>query len=62
MAGLTGALVFAIYFTGSILTSALSAENGAIRERPTYTPNTEELRPDEMRVIALGTGLPTPIT
>jgi ribonuclease Z len=27
-----------------------------------YYPNTEELGPEEMRVIALGTGLPTPLT
>ena len=30
--------------------------------RPTYFPNTESLRPDEMRITALGTGLPTPVT
>ena len=29
---------------------------------PTYFPNTEQLKPDEMRITALGTGLPTPIT
>jgi len=29
---------------------------------PTYFPNTEELMPDEMRITALGTGLPTPLT
>ena len=29
---------------------------------PVYYPNTEKLRPDEMRITALGTGLPTPIT
>jgi ribonuclease Z len=27
-----------------------------------YYPNTEELKPGEMRVISLGTGLPTPLT
>lgn len=30
--------------------------------RPAFYPNTEILQPDEMRIIALGTGLPTPIT
>jgi ribonuclease Z len=35
---------------------------GSIKQLPTYFPNTEELRPDEMRITALGTGLPTPIT
>ena len=29
---------------------------------PSYFPNTEQLGDDEMRVTALGTGLPTPIT
>lgn len=30
--------------------------------RKSYFPNTETLREDEMRITALGTGLPTPIT
>ncbi|MHC4934320.1 MAG: MBL fold metallo-hydrolase, partial [Planctomycetota bacterium] len=30
------------------------------RERDFYAPNSETLRPDEMRVIACGTGMPTP--
>ena len=30
------------------------------RERDFYAPNSETLAPDEMRVIACGTGLPTP--
>jgi ribonuclease Z len=38
--------------------TALAAE----KRLPTYFPNTEELDPDEMRVTALGTGLPTPLT
>ena len=29
------------------------------RPRDTYFPNSEDLRPDEMRVIACGTGMPT---
>ena len=29
------------------------------RERDTYYPNSEDLKPDEMRVIACGTGMPT---
>ena len=28
-------------------------------ERDTYYPNTEDLAPDEMRVVACGTGMPT---
>ena len=30
------------------------------RERDFYAPNSESLKPDEMRVIACGTGMPTP--
>ena len=30
------------------------------RERDFYAPNSEDLNPDEMRVIACGTGMPTP--
>ena len=29
------------------------------RDRDTYYPNSEDLKPDEMRVIACGTGMPT---
>ena len=32
------------------------------KHRPTYFPNTEQLRSDEMRITALGTGMPTPLT
>ena len=31
-------------------------------QKGVYFPNTETLAPDEMRVIALGTGMPTPLT
>ena len=45
---------------------AVAAQEGntkqSLKQPPAYFPNTEELRPDEMRVTALGTGLPTPIT
>ena len=30
------------------------------RERDFYAPNSEDLKPDEIRIIALGTGMPTP--
>ena len=30
------------------------------RERDFYTPNSEDLAPDEIRIIACGTGMPTP--
>jgi ribonuclease Z len=70
------AAVAAAYFMGrsderagrpfSLATPAHAADapavKGSIKQLPTYFPNTEELRPDEMRITALGTGLPTPIT
>ena len=31
----------------------------ALRDRDVYYPGTEDLAPDEMRVVALGTGMPT---
>ena len=50
----------------SLVNPARAAEapagKGSTRRLPTYFPNTEALRPDEMRITALGTGLPTPIT
>lgn len=42
----------------SLNSTAANSEN----RLPTYFPNTETVRPDEMRITALGTGLPTPIT
>jgi len=65
MAGLVGTLVFAVLTASSLLqtTSAQEDAKKTSAERlPTYFPNTEELGADEMRVTALGTGLPTPIT
>jgi ribonuclease Z len=56
----------AITMTGGSIKAASSAEPhpeaGSSQQRATYFPNTETLRPDEMRITALGTGLPTPIT
>ena len=31
----------------------------ALTQRDTYFPGTEDLRPDEMRIVALGTGMPS---
>jgi len=49
-----------------IISSAMAGEIDAIspvkvsdRQRDTYYPNTEDLKPDEMRVVACGTGMPT---
>jgi ribonuclease Z len=49
------------FHDGQSVAAAAQGAVGASR-LPTYFPNTEELRPDEMRVTALGTGLPTPLT
>jgi ribonuclease Z len=68
MAGMT------VYFWGHsdgsegrtmLMENALAAEESPevspvlARERDVYHPNTENLAPDEMRVIACGTGMPT---
>jgi ribonuclease Z len=66
VAAILGSIALAMYVSGDNVKAASSAEAGAVTEsagrRPSYFPNTEELAPDEMRIIALGTGLPTPIT
>ena len=66
MAGFVGALVFALLTIGSVAQTTSSAQEdpakASVKKRPTYFPNTEQLAADEMRVTALGTGLPTPIT
>ena len=35
-----------------------AAPTGTVADRDVYYPGTEELAPDEMRVIACGTGMP----
>ena len=49
-----------------VLRTAYAAADGGVQastERlPTYFPGTEQLEPDELRITALGTGLPTPLT
>lgn len=64
--GFLGTLILAIYVTLGIVHTASSAEASpsmtSSKRLPSYFPNTEELRADEMRITALGTGLPTPIT
>ena len=56
--------VFACTFLISSTTSIAQEATGKASDklRPEYFPNTEQLRPDEIRITALGTGLPTPIT
>ena len=52
-------LAFAVF-----VTPFLFSEQGEAAgvQKGVYYPNTEKLASDEMRVIALGTGLPTPLT
>jgi ribonuclease Z len=67
-------VITAAYFMGrsderagrpfSLVKPAQAAENPTVspvtaRARDFYAPNSEELRPDEMRLIACGTGMPT---
>jgi ribonuclease Z len=47
-------------FVAPFLFSKESAATGV--RKGVYYPNTEKLAPDEMRIISLGTGLPTPLT
>jgi ribonuclease Z len=51
----------------SLMEEAMAAQAGpsvspvkARGDRGTYYPNTEDLAPDEMRIISLGTGMPNP--
>ncbi|UCG98494.1 MAG: hypothetical protein JSW31_05245, partial [Burkholderiales bacterium] len=64
--GLAIGLVAGLALTaGSAWVSTANAEEAAklsptkARARDVYYPNTEDLAPDEMRVIACGTGMPT---
>ena len=61
--------VFMVTHGPSLITSSVAQETGKgepmispteARERNFYAPNSETLKPDEMRVIACGTGMPTP--
>jgi ribonuclease Z len=50
-------------FTDATLVQTAMAEAAPAQERPqAWYPRTEKLGPDEMFVVALGTGMPTPIT
>jgi ribonuclease Z len=61
MASVTGLLCALVIAIGSIPKMAL-AEKDTTDRSSMYFPNTEVLGPGEMRVTALGTGLPTPLT
>jgi len=65
--GLAAGLTLQNY--GDMVISPVAAQSGQdkpmispvkARERNFYAPNSETLKPDEMRVIACGTGMPTP--
>ena len=45
---------------GDGLADAQEVSPTEARDRDYYVPNSEDLAPDEMRVIACGTGMPTP--
>jgi ribonuclease Z len=63
--GLVTELALAIFGLATAQAASSAEEEtskASMKRLPSYFPNTEELRPDEMRVTALGTGLPTPIT
>lgn len=51
---------FTLFLTASFLQAEVVVSPvKAQKDRDTYYPNTEDLKPDEMRVIACGTGMPT---
>lgn len=58
-----GAAALSIFVTGAPMQLAaqeqLTSPTKARADRDVYYPNTEDLAPDEMRVIACGTGMPT---
>ena len=59
---LRASLLFIVMVISSSLSMVHAATGETVKKRPTYFPNTEVLKADEMRVTALGTGLPTPTT
>ena len=46
--------------TDSGVIAQQTSPTGAVEDRDVYYPGSEELAPDEMRVVALGTGMPSP--
>jgi ribonuclease Z len=46
--------------SGESTAVAQTSPTGTVDDRDVYYPGTEELAPDEMRVVALGTGMPSP--
>ncbi len=66
IARLVSALLFATFIISGVPLGASEAQDASAipsaKRSPIYYPNTEALSPEEMRITALGTGLPTPIT
>ncbi len=62
-AALAFALLIAV-ISGIWLSEPASGQGGAppAAKQTLYYPNAQELGPDEMRVVALGTGMPSPLT
>lgn len=42
-----------------VLVAAKTSPTGTVDDRDVYHPGTEALAPDEMRIVALGTGMPS---
>jgi ribonuclease Z len=59
---LTAVFVAALTGGSSLLPDAHAKEKPAEKRPEAWYPRTEKLAPDEMFVVALGTGMPTPIT
>ena len=57
---ITSGSIFFLFLTTLAVGIAQSETTNELRS--IFYPNTEMLQPDEMRITALGTGLPTPIT
>lgn len=55
-------LILLIFGATGTVTDAAAETGGAGVQKGVYFPNTETLAPDEMQIIALGTGMPTPLT
>jgi ribonuclease Z len=54
-------LIVVLLISGSFIEAESSQKLSPVksRDRDVYYPNSEDLGPDEMRVIACGTGMPT---
>ena len=60
-AGVLATIVLIAILSG-VKTSTDMMQESKVNPASDYYPNTETLGPNEMRVIALGTGMPTPLT